>query len=57
MERLFTKIANQIANATGTPIAFRACITVVVSWAISGPVFGFSDTTQLSSRSHGILYS
>ena len=47
MEKLFTKIANRVAYATGTPMAFLICIGVIVVWAVTGPIFGFSDTWQL----------
>ena len=46
-ERPFTKIANRVAHATGTPAAFILCCVVIAVWAVSGPVFGFSDTWQL----------
>lgn len=47
MERLFTRIANYIAYLAGTPIAFVICAVIVIAWAASGPVFGYSDTWQL----------
>ncbi|MGD9915081.1 MAG: low affinity iron permease family protein [Rhizobiaceae bacterium] len=47
MEKLFTKIASRVAYVTGKPGAFLVCFVVVVVWAVSGPVFGFSDTWQL----------
>jgi len=46
-ERVFSAAANAVAAATGTPAAFLGCCLVVVVWALSGPVFGFSDTWQL----------
>ena len=46
-EKAFTKIANHVAYATGTPVAFVLCCTIVVVWAVTGPLFGFSDTWQL----------
>lgn len=47
MERLFTSISNYIAYAAGTPLAFIICVITVVTWAVSGPIFGYSDTWQL----------
>ena len=47
MEQLFTKVANKVAHAAGKPVTFVACCLVVVVWAVSGPIFGFSDTWQL----------
>ncbi|MDN5925681.1 MAG: low affinity iron permease family protein [Hyphomicrobiales bacterium] len=29
------------------PVTFLACCAIVVIWAVSGPLFGFSDTWQL----------
>ena len=46
-EHLFTRIANRVAHAAGTPLAFVVCCAVIVAWAVSGPIFGFSDTWQL----------
>lgn len=47
MEKIFTRIANKVAYTTGTPIAFIICVAVVVIWAVTGPVFDYSDTWQL----------
>jgi low affinity Fe/Cu permease len=43
----FTRIANTVAHAAGMPASFVACCLVVLVWAVSGPLFGFSDTWQL----------
>jgi len=32
---------------TGRPVAFIVAVTVILVWAGTGPVFGFSDTWQL----------
>jgi len=45
--RFFAAFANQTAKATGSPGAFVICLTVVALWAVSGPMFKFSDTWQL----------
>jgi len=47
MDHLFTRVANAIATAVGQPLAFLLALAVVLTWAVSGPVFGFSDTWQL----------
>ena len=47
MEKLFTGIANEVAHAAGRPVTFILCCAIVVVWAVSGPLFGFSDTWQL----------
>jgi low affinity Fe/Cu permease len=43
----FTRFAQWTARSAGRPITFALALTVVVVWAVSGPVFGFSDTWQL----------
>jgi low affinity Fe/Cu permease len=43
----FTRFAKWTARATGRPVAFLIAVTVIVVWAGTGPVFGFSDTWQL----------
>ncbi|MER8381450.1 MULTISPECIES: low affinity iron permease family protein [unclassified Mesorhizobium] len=47
IEKLFTRIANHIAHLAGLPPTFAVCFLIIVVWAASGPVFGFSDTWQL----------
>lgn len=45
--KLFTQIANKVALAAGKPLTFVVCCLIVLVWAVTGPVFGFSDTWQL----------
>src|SRR5688500_249456 len=47
MTRLFDKMATRVTKAAGKPITFIAACFIVVLWAITGPVFNFSDTWQL----------
>jgi len=47
MDRAFTQFANSVARTAGRPITFVLCCAVIVAWAASGPLFGFSDTWQL----------
>ena len=47
MNELFRKFAQHTSNATGTPWAFLLAVAVVVVWAVTGPLFGYSDTWQL----------
>jgi len=35
------------AKAAGHPVAFCAAVALVVGWALTGPLFGFSETWQL----------
>lgn len=46
-EKTFTRMANKVAHVTGLPWTFGLCVLVVVVWAVSGPIFRFSDTWQL----------
>jgi low affinity Fe/Cu permease len=43
----FTRFAKATAKVTGRPIAFTAAVAVIALWAITGPLFGYSDTWQL----------
>jgi low affinity Fe/Cu permease len=43
----FTIFAKWTSHVTGSPAAFGISIAVVGIWAVSGPLFGFSDTWQL----------
>jgi len=43
----FTRFAKWTAKIAGRPAAFVAAVAIIVLWAISGPLFGFSDTWQL----------
>jgi len=43
----FSRFAKSTARATGRPITFGLAAVVIVVWAVTGPLFGFSDTWQL----------
>lgn len=44
---LFTRFAIEVAHWSGKPLAFVIAASLVVIWAATGPLFGFSDTWQL----------
>lgn len=44
----FTRFAKATARTTGRPAAFALAVAVVAAWAISGPLFDYSDTWQLT---------
>jgi low affinity Fe/Cu permease len=44
---LFTCFANHTAKAAGHHLTFTLAVLIIVVWAVTGPVFGFSDTWQL----------
>ena len=43
----FARFAKTTSRATGRPMAFMLACGVVLVWALTGPLFGFSDTWQL----------
>jgi low affinity Fe/Cu permease len=43
----FTHLAKMASRFTGRPACFGLALAVIAAWAISGPLFGFSDTWQL----------
>jgi len=46
-KNFFERFSSWATHATGTSTAFLIAVAVVVVWAISGPVFNFSETWQL----------
>ena len=47
MDRVFTRIASAIAFLAGRPLSFILALLVIVVWAVTGPLFQWSDTWQL----------
>jgi low affinity Fe/Cu permease len=43
----FSRLAKLTARITGKPVTFMIAVSVVAAWAVTGPLFGFSDTWQL----------
>jgi low affinity Fe/Cu permease len=43
----FTRFAKWTSRATGHPTAFVIAVLIIIVWAFTGPIFGFSDTWQL----------
>ena len=50
----FSRFAKWTAHATGHPLAFLVAVLLILGWAITGPLFGFSDTWQLNQSQGGI---
>lgn len=44
---LFERFSHTVTRGTGSPAAFIVAIGVILAWAVTGPIFGFSDTWQL----------
>ena len=43
----FARFSALVAALAGRPITFALALAIIVLWAISGPIFHFSDTWQL----------
>ena len=43
----FTRLAKAASRFTGRPLCFSLALLTVAAWAITGPLFGFSNTWQL----------
>jgi low affinity Fe/Cu permease len=46
-DSLFTRFAKWTSRATGHPATFATAVLIILGWAVTGPIFGFSDTWQL----------
>jgi low affinity Fe/Cu permease len=47
MKERFDRAAATATHALGSPTALLAALVVIIVWAFTGPLFGFSDTWQL----------
>src|ERR1043165_8387638 len=47
VSNFFNRFSSIVTRATGTPTAFMLALGVIIVWAVTGPLFGFSDTWQL----------
>jgi low affinity Fe/Cu permease len=48
MNEIFRKFAQAVSEAVGTPWASVIAITIILIWALTGPLFQFSETWQLT---------
>ncbi len=44
---LFSRFAKWASRMTGEPVTFILATLFILGWALTGPLFGFSDTWQL----------
>jgi low affinity Fe/Cu permease len=44
---MFDKIASRVAAWTGRTSAFALAVTIIAVWAVTGPLFAWSNTWQL----------
>lgn len=47
MKNFFRFVSNKVSAWAGSAYTFLLAVFIVVIWAFSGPIFGFSDTWQL----------
>jgi low affinity Fe/Cu permease len=47
LSKLFGEIANSTSHWAGRPSTFLAASLIIIVWAVTGPIFAFSDTWQL----------
>lgn len=45
---VFHKVSQGVTKQAGSPVAFMVAILAVVVWALTGPVFNYSNTWQLA---------
>ena len=45
--KIFGEVANKTSQAAGRASAFMIAAAVVIVWAVTGPIFQYSDTWQL----------
>jgi low affinity Fe/Cu permease len=44
---LFDRFSNAVARGAGRPVTFAAACTLIVGWAVAGPMTGYSEYWQL----------
>ena len=47
LKRFFEDAARKISEYAGKPLTFTIALLLIVVWAVTGPIFDFSDTWQL----------
>lgn len=47
MSPVFERLSGSVALAAGRPSAFALALFIIIVWAITGPIFAWSDTWQL----------
>ncbi len=43
----FNHFSTRVTKLAGSPTAFIAALSIIILWALTGPIFHFSDTWQL----------
>ena len=47
MQEHFRKFSQKTSELVGSPWAFIVAVVIILVWAVTGPIFSFSDTWQL----------
>src|SRR6201995_1832877 len=47
LSSMFDHFSTRITYFTGRPVTFFTALLIIIVWAITGPIFHFSDTWQL----------
>ncbi|MEP6571579.1 MAG: low affinity iron permease family protein [Gemmatimonadota bacterium] len=47
MNHFFRQFAQRTSQLMGSPWSFMAALLIILAWAVTGPMFHFSDTWQL----------
>ena len=47
MKKVFRIFATRVSNMAGSAIVFLSALTLVIVWAVTGPIFNYSNTWQL----------
>ena len=45
--KMFDRFSGVVTKVTGKPVAFITAFVIIIVWAVTGPIFQFSDTWQL----------
>lgn len=56
MTHMYEGLAKQAAKYSGRPVTFLLATLVVIVWAVSGPIFHYSDTWQLVINTGHLLW-
>jgi low affinity Fe/Cu permease len=47
ISRFYNKFSSVITKSTGSPLALIMAMSIIIIWAVTGPIFHYSDTWQL----------
>ena len=45
--RTFSAVADTVSKLAGKPVTFLASVGLILAWAVTGPIFHYSDAWQL----------